>query len=406
MSKPFRLSLRISLIGILVSVFVAFLIGMLVLFAIKSPIGVRHTANRVIKEVSLGVNTKAESLFKPVDRQLQFTKSLVTDGYFSQHAMTDDFWVDYSFRVLRNLPSVKMVYFYLPNGHFIISRYKYDDDSEISTELVTSPTGPDNSVTYVRDWHGVVHKTKLKTTSFDARSRPWFKAAMASKKAVWSAPYVFQTGRELGITRSMPVVMKTGTLVMGVDFTLQSLSTFVTKLSKLRHRIVMLLNRDGDVLAYPGMENIITWPSNNKIPIQMIVNAWVQGAFRQYKQSPEQLIEGSEDGIGYVANFSSIPGFDHKDWLVGTVATVSSLVGSQRERLIESMFWVLGMMFVCIFILWFVANRFSKRIMSVEAEMKRLSVMDFSHAEQPESHIKEIGTIESALQTMRNGLTA
>jgi adenylate cyclase len=405
MSKPFRLSLKVSLIGILVSVFILFFLGMLVLFAIKSPIGIRHTANRVIKEISRGVDSEVGNLFNPIDRHLQLTQSMVSSGYFSEHVMSDKFWEDYSYRVLKNLPSARMVYFVLPNKHFIISRRQADGTE--STEVIVSASGQDNSTIMYRNGQGSVVRTEHKSTHFNVALRPWYQSTITAKKAVWSAPYVFETGHELGITRSIPIKIKKSTLIMGVDITLKDLSKFVASMSQNEQMIVMMLNRKGDLLAYPDMGKLVGGSAANKgVSFKQLKRVWVKDAFKKYQLSPQHLVEGESGGVEYIANFSSIPGFDHKNWLVGTVATVKGLVGNQKERLIESMFWVLGMMLVCVFVLWFFANRFSQRIMKLEGEMKRLSMMDFSHTLLPKSYIKEIDTIETALKTMRNGLTA
>jgi signal transduction histidine kinase len=68
--------------------------------------------------------------------------------------------------------------------------------------------------------------------SFDPTKRPWYQAAIAQKGPIWTAPYIFFTSQELGITAAEAHRTPGGKLleVIGVDVQFNDLSKYLSRL--------------------------------------------------------------------------------------------------------------------------------------------------------------------------------
>jgi len=101
-------------------------------------------------------------------------------------------------------------------------------------------------------------KEEIKEQDYDPRKRPWFKGAMSSQpgQIFWSAPYIFQTTGEPGITLSIRWTHeKTGqSMVVALDLLLFDLTQFTNQLTHAEHGYAALLTDDGKVLGLPRHE--------------------------------------------------------------------------------------------------------------------------------------------------------
>ncbi|MDQ7250783.1 HD domain-containing phosphohydrolase [Dongia sedimenti] len=82
---------------------------------------------------------------------------------------------------------------------------------------------------------------------YDPRTRGWFKAAMRRDGAVMSAPYLFFTTREIGITFSERT--PDGAAAVGVDVTLDSLSDVLQASRATASSLLAIVDEAGHVLA-------------------------------------------------------------------------------------------------------------------------------------------------------------
>ncbi|MEJ2641904.1 MAG: cache domain-containing protein, partial [Desulfosarcinaceae bacterium] len=91
--------------------------------------------------------------------------------------------------------------------------------------------------------------------TYDPRQRPWYQLALKKRTIVWTDPYVFFTSQKPGITIAGPVYAPNGRIrgVVGVDIEIDHLSRFLAGLSIGTHGMAFMLNRNGDVVAFPDV---------------------------------------------------------------------------------------------------------------------------------------------------------
>lgn len=111
-----------------------------------------------------------------------------------------------------------------------------------------------------------------KEQDYDPRKRPWFSGALSTpeKQIHWTAPYVFQTTKDPGITASVRWKDdKTGkTMVVAFDVMLTDLSRFTSQLSYGERGQVALLTSDGKVLGLPRHEKFANDDALRKAVLQ------------------------------------------------------------------------------------------------------------------------------------------
>jgi PAS domain S-box-containing protein len=93
---------------------------------------------------------------------------------------------------------------------------------------------------------------------YDPRLRPWYKLALEKGTIVWTDPYVFYTSQKPGITIAGPVYAPSGKIrgVVGVDIEIDHLSRFLAGLSIGTHGQAFMINRNGDVVAFPDVDKL------------------------------------------------------------------------------------------------------------------------------------------------------
>ncbi|KQU67879.1 hypothetical protein ASE08_17970 [Rhizobacter sp. Root16D2] len=153
-----------------------------------------------------------------------------------------------------------------------------DNHGEISSVLLASETGREilllrnadgtwvNRLTNPDQWGKTAYwlhwdqqqrltRVEARELDYDARKRPWFTAAMAlpgDDKVAWTAPYVFYTTREPGITAAARWTGADGhRFVISHDVRLLDLSRFTTRVAAGRNGMAAILHPDGRVMGLP-----------------------------------------------------------------------------------------------------------------------------------------------------------
>ncbi|MGD9330556.1 MAG: PAS domain S-box protein, partial [Desulfobacterales bacterium] len=93
---------------------------------------------------------------------------------------------------------------------------------------------------------------------YDPRKRPWYTKALEEKRIVWTDPYIFFTSQKPGITIAGPTYSDDGRLrgIVGVDIEIDELSLFISKLRIGKNGRAFMLNRNGDVVAFPDLNKL------------------------------------------------------------------------------------------------------------------------------------------------------
>ena len=104
-----------------------------------------------------------------------------------------------------------------------------------------------------------------KATDYDARTRPWFKEAVAKKKLVLTEPYIFSTTGLPGLTVAAPFFSKSEIAgVVAADISLDSISKFLLSQSISASSLSIIYDSAGIVIASSVQKDIFK-KINNRV---------------------------------------------------------------------------------------------------------------------------------------------
>ncbi len=158
------------------------------------------------------------------------------------------------FQNLQISPQFSGLYYGDETGSFVyVMRSK--GPGPYRTKIITNSKG-DRSTKFIwrNEDYSIVESRFDATDTFDPRERPWYKNALSTRNIIWTDPYIFFSSKKPGITAASPVISSNGQLdgVIGVDIEIEAISDFLSNLKIGNNGAVIILNRNGDVIAHPN----------------------------------------------------------------------------------------------------------------------------------------------------------
>jgi len=91
----------------------------------------------------------------------------------------------------------------------------------------------------------------LESSLFEPRVRPWYQAAQATDRDIWTPVYIDFGKRDLVITRARRVLSADGTFagVVATDVSLKALNDYVLQLKPSQNGLAFVMDRDGELIA-------------------------------------------------------------------------------------------------------------------------------------------------------------
>ena len=86
---------------------------------------------------------------------------------------------------------------------------------------------------------------------YDARQRPWYKAALAAKAQAWSPAYPSFSRNDLLVTLAEPLIIADGIVrgVIGIDLSLKRLSAALRNLKLSPNSVIYIVDSDRNIIA-------------------------------------------------------------------------------------------------------------------------------------------------------------
>ncbi|WP_427338064.1 methyl-accepting chemotaxis protein [Caloranaerobacter sp. DY30410] len=107
---------------------------------------------------------------------------------------------------------------------------------------------------------------------YDPTVRPWYKQAVASKKLIWTDPYIDPGNGELIISAAIPIYNESENNefvgVLGIDISLEALANMVNSIQIGKKGYPVLIDKNGYIMTHKNIELI-----GKPIPVKEIANA-------------------------------------------------------------------------------------------------------------------------------------
>ncbi|MGE5516876.1 MAG: response regulator [Bacteroidota bacterium] len=266
-------------------------------------------------------------------------------------------------------------------------------------------------------WSGtrVLEKTETIERDYDARKRPWFGGAMALKRdedVFWTAPYIFFTTREPGITASSRWTAPDGQrYVVAHDVKLLDLSHFTRQITAGTTGVGMLLDDAGKLVGVPRDERFSSDEEIKKAVLKplaeqglpILAEGWRH--WEEHGRPDGSLNAMASDGVTWFTEFRRIHIGEQPFWL-GVMAPRQDFVpvsGGQMALLVALIVGTLG--FAALVTLR-IARRFAAPLEILAEESARIGRMDLVQPVDIHSDLKEIAALAAAQEAMRVALQA
>lgn len=235
---------------------------------------------------------------------------------------------------------------------------------------------------YNRDLE-LLERRSLPDYDYDPRKRPWYQAARAGDSLQLSAPYVFFTTQETGLTLSQRAASAPGT-VLGVDVTVTDLGSQLAELKQTPGSRLAIVSASGELLADAD---------GNTEPDTVIRQVLEPGANREIRRFQQQ----GRDWYGMAEQLGTLP----DEALSVVVAIPSDELLADVWAALARQTAIAGAIALLLLILgWFMGRQVGKPLERLTDRVSSLSRFRFDTPIRSESHIREASELSIALDDM------
>ncbi|MBT9316697.1 PAS domain-containing protein [Leptothoe spongobia] len=188
-------------------------------------------------------------------------------------------WFPYLYRQIQRFPEITYIYYGNTQGQYVEINRLPDGDLEFA--LKADPLDERVKIYPISD-NGRVLPAEPKHP-YDPRERPWYNVALDHQQARWTNVYDFNDpSPTYGLSFVRPYISDDKLQgVLGADFTLRALETFLTNEQPSRSSVSFLVNADGKILASSEGSSSFKQPQDSASPQQNRQQALVSIAVEQ-----------------------------------------------------------------------------------------------------------------------------
>jgi HD-GYP domain-containing protein (c-di-GMP phosphodiesterase class II) len=321
-------------------------------------------------------------------------------------------FLEYFSVALDNHAAAANLYIGYANGDYFIVRHTKNEDvkeqfkAPANTHLVvdtieTTKQGKRQLYRlFINDKLDVIARDPVVATDYDPRLRPWYREAGAEPEA--TKPYVFYFSDNVGITAN--IKSRQPGVVVATDITLDRLSRTIKKYQLTLGSEAVLINAEGQVLAYKNPEQIVIKTENGELNLADLnhLNSDVLSYL-------SKEIEPSEQDLDFEFNHKQWTGAARKVAKTGGVDLYALIVSPVDELLSEaaelrSQSFIATIVITLLFIplIWYVAKRISTPLYNLANAAESISHLEFETPIDTRSNIKEVHELSVTMDLMQS----
>lgn len=283
----------------LAACFISLTVIFMAVIIIPTSMTSRNALSGLARDIMVNISSytldKSENYLRPAEKAAELTRFLADTNIVSRE--NPESMVSYFYQQMALYHQFTSVYYGNTKGEFYMaSRSNAKAKDGFYTKIIQMIDGKRTcSLSWETSEHRQLASKIDPDDTYDPRQRPWFIDAVMNNDVVWTAPYLFYTGKKPGITTASPVYDRNGVLqgVVGVDISIEELSTFLSKLTIGENGKAFIVNSSGDVVAFPDLKELKkTAQDGKKIRLSKIseLNDPIsRQAFKSLNLSPDQL---------------------------------------------------------------------------------------------------------------------
>lgn len=237
----------------------------------------------------------------------------------------------------------------------------------------------------------LIGRRQVPDYTFDPRTRPWFEAAATSPKTELSAPYVFFTTQETGLTlsrRSTGFDSGAGSAVFGIDVTVTDLGAHLNELRQTPGTRIAIVNQQGRILA----------DSSGRAEAGEVITAVLNQAGQRAAGAPVSLFN-AQDRSWYGIR-EPLDALADEQLQVAVAIPSDELLADVWAALTRQTLIAGGIGIALLVVAWFLGRRVGRPLEKLTEQVGRLSRFRFDTQIRSDSHIREAHQLGVALDDM------
>ncbi|MBV7426857.1 MULTISPECIES: HD domain-containing phosphohydrolase [unclassified Acidovorax] len=232
---------------------------------------------------------------------------------------------------------------------------------------------------------------------YDPRSRPWYAEAADKNTQILTAPYVFFTTQEVGVTLSQP--SEDGRAVIGLDVALTDLGREIGSLRLMPRTEIAVVDPAQRVLAYPDMSRVLLREGGEtSLKLRTLKELGVPSL---------QALGGGGTAKGPSRRFMA----DGEEWLATVLPLKSQrwqglhilmaiptaeLLADVNQNLWRQVWLSLGLIVLMLPVGWMAGRRVGRSLSGLATQAQALARFDFrrpAHRLSPVREVRELGQV-------------
>lgn len=281
------------------------------------------------------------------------------------------------------------------NGPTLIELYKAPKNSKYMLTTIEANTAVHRF--YNADLGLLQQKTILNST-FSAKQRPWYIAAINSNKQVTTHAYQFYTSGKLGITQSFH--NKTYNNVIAIDYTLNSLSEMLKKFKFYPHSERIIFNNAGYILSSQNESDLPSTDGkhNKLVEITESKNAIIPYLIDNFKHTKENVVF-EFTGQEWLASVKAIS--QGRDLYLAQAVPIDELLVEAYQLRDRTSVITLLIMLLTLPVAWVFSKLLTSPLSKLTDDLKLIKNFDFSRTTHSESDITEIDDLIKVTSRMK-----
>ena len=315
--------------------------------------------------------------------------------------------------LLQQNPLLSALYVGYPDGQFLLLRPLHHpavrvqegvpENAAFLLQSIAQEKGPGTPL--VGRWSFYDAQLKLLSTAlrpeyqFDPRTRPWYQEAQHRRAQILTAPYLFFTTQELGITLSQPSAE--GTAVLGLDVALSDLSREIGDLRPVPRTEIAVLDKDNRVLAYPDMSRVLQL-DGGQLSMRPLSELGVPSllALHQLGVQPGKPLRFEVGGEEWLGQVQPLQSSRWRDWQLVMAIPTAQLLLDLNRNLRRQMWLLLALIGLLLPVGWMAGRRVGRSLSGLAAQAQSLARFDFRRPAPSTSPVREVRELGRVMERM------
>ncbi len=265
---------------------------------------------------------------------------------------------------------------------------------------------------------------------FDPRARPWYVAAKAARRQVWSDTYLLRGSKAMaevpGITCASPILADDGSLVgvLGASFDVVSLGNYLRELKIGSTGFAFVVERRSDgsrrVIAHKDPKILLrpgktAGPEGARtmdfVPVAELADGRVSTFLDLVPEGviPSKLkgatrVEFANDGVRYLGTYACLSTLETPDWLICLVLPESDVLARVQRSNRETVAIGLGVLALAMAISFYVSTQVARPLERIARQTEAIGRIDLEPRPVAHSIVREVDRLALAVERTRTSL--